>query len=96
MRRKKRRRWDFIAVLLIAIIALGIFAYIKFWNGKFVYISTGFKETELFKVDTMKADVMEANLLLSDAKKEYEKLFGTGIWNQKLKRLHLMIILRNK
>ena len=75
MRRKKRRRWDFIAVFLIAIIALGIFAYIKFWNGKFVYISTGFKENELFKIDAMKADVMEANLLLSDAKKEYEKLF---------------------
>ncbi len=84
MRRKKRRRWDFIAVFLIAIIALGIFAYIKFWNGKFVYISTGFKENELFKIDTMKADIMEANLLLSDAKKEYEKLFGNGIWNQNI------------
>lgn len=84
MRRKKRRRWDFIAVFFIAIIALGIFAYIKFWNGKFIYISTGFKETELFKVDTMKADVMEANLLLADAKKEYEKLFGSSIWNQNI------------
>ncbi len=83
MRRKKRRRWDFIAVLLIAIIALGIFAYIKFWNGKFVYISTGFKETELFKVDTMKADVMEANLLLSDAKKNMKNCLerGFGIKN---------------
>lgn len=84
MKRKKRKRWDFIVAFLIALIALGIVAYIKFWNGKFVYVSTGFQETELFKVDTMKADVMEANLLLSDAKKEYEKLFGSSIWNQNI------------
>jgi len=82
MRRKKRKKRDFLGIILIVIIVLGLFAYIKFWNGKFVYISTGFKATELFKVDYLKADIMEADLLLADAKKEYEKLFGSDVWNQ--------------
>ena len=34
------------------------------------------------KTGNKKASVMEADILLSDAKSEYEDLFGTDIWNQ--------------
>ena len=56
--------------------------YIKFFNGTFIYISTGFGKDGLLKTGNKKASVMEADILLADAKSEYEDLFGTDIWNQ--------------
>lgn len=48
--------------------SLLIFGYIKFFNGTFIYISTGFGKDGLLKTGNKKASVMEADILLADAK----------------------------
>lgn len=79
---KKQRKKKLIAAVIVAFVSLLIFGYIKFFNGTFIYISTGFGKDGLLKTGNKKASVMEADILLSDAKSEYEDLFGTDIWNQ--------------
>ena len=79
---KKQRKKKLIAVVIVALVSLLIFGYIKFFNGTFIYISTGFGKDGLLKTGNKKASVMEADILLADAKSEYEDLFGTDIWNQ--------------
>ena len=81
MRRRKRRIILITAILLAAVF---LFGYMKFFNGSFIYISTGIRKNEFFKVGDLKADICEADILLSDARREYEKLFGADIWNEKI------------
>ena len=81
MRRRKRRIILITAILLAAIFLLG---YMKFFNGSFIYVSTGMRKNEFFKVGDLKSDICEADILLSDARREYEKLFGADIWNEKI------------
>ncbi len=71
-------------IVLAAIVLVCLFAcvYIRYANGSIVYISTGFKKDELFKIENTAADMTEAKILLSDARSEYEALFGSGIWEQ--------------
>lgn len=71
-----------IALLVTAAAALLIFLYIRFFNGTLIYISTGFGKDDLFKTGNTTASLMEAKILLSDAKTEYEELFGSDIWQQ--------------
>ena len=81
---RKQRKTEITIIAVVVVVALLIAGYMKFFNGKFIYISTGMKKTEFCKVGSMKADMCEADILLSDARKEYEKLFGTDIWSQSI------------
>ncbi len=46
---KKQRKKKLIAVVIVALVSLLIFGYIKFFNGTFIYISTGFGKDGTFK-----------------------------------------------
>ena len=46
---RKQRKMRLIALLITAVAALLIFGYIRFFNGKLIYISTGFGKDDLFK-----------------------------------------------
>ena len=81
---RKQRKMRLIALLITAVAALLIFGYIRFFNGKLIYISTGFGKDDLFKTGNYTATLMEAKILLSDAKTEYEALFGSDIWQQSI------------
>lgn len=80
---RKKRRTEF-TIILLALIVIVITVYMKFFNGSIIYISTGMKKTEFCKVGDLTANMCEADILLSDARKEYEKLFGTDIWGQSI------------
>ena len=56
---KKQRKKKLIAVVIVALVSLLIFGYIKFFNGTFIYISTGFGKDGLLKTGNKKASVME-------------------------------------
>lgn len=78
----KRRTKRFIP-LIVALIVIGlVFVYIRFFNGNLIYLSTGFKSSQVCKVDGEVTDTMQADILLADAKKEYQNVFGDDVWNQ--------------
>lgn len=81
---RRQRKTEYIIIIAVVAIAFIIAGYIKFFNGRLIYISTGMKKTEFCKVGDLTANMCEADILLSDAKKEYEKLFGTDIWSEKI------------
>ena len=70
MKRGKKR---IIGLVIFAVAVVLIAGYIKFFNGTFLYISTGLKDDVVLKAGNSKAYTWEADILLSDAKKEYEK-----------------------
>ncbi len=78
----RRRTKNAIRAAVVLLVFLVVFVYIKFFNGTFIYISTGLSKNQLLKVDGSATDVMEADILLSDAKTQYENVFGTDVWNQ--------------
>ena len=51
---KKQRKKKLIAVVIVALVSLLIFGYIKFFNGTFIYISTGFGKDGLLKTGNKK------------------------------------------
>ena len=75
MKRGKKR---IIGLVIFAVAVALIAGYIKFFNGTFLYISTGLKDDVVLKAGNSKAYTWEADILLSDAKKEYENVFGSG------------------
>lgn len=79
MKRGKKR---IIGLVIFAVAVALIAGYIKFFNGTFLYISTGLKDDVVLKAGNSKAYTWEADILLSDAKKEYENVFGSGVWSQ--------------
>lgn len=78
----KRKTKNIIRVAVVLFVALLIFVYIKFFNGTLIYISTGLSKNELFKIDGTTTDVLEADILLSDAKTQYENVFGPDVWSR--------------
>ena len=64
---KKQRKKKLIAAVIVAFVSLLIFGYIKFFNGTFIYISTGFGKDGLLKTGNKKASVMDNSL--SDEKR---------------------------
>lgn len=78
----KRRNKQIVGILIIVAVALLVYGYIRFFNGTLIYISTGLKNDTIMKVDTDKTSTMEADILLADAKAEYENVFGTDVWSQ--------------
>ena len=79
MKRGKKR---IIGLVIFAVAVALIAGYIKFFNGTFLYISTGLKDDVVLKAGNSKAYTWEADILLSDAKKEYENVFGSGVWRK--------------
>jgi foldase protein PrsA len=78
-----------LGVGFVAAVVVLAFVYIRFFNGTFIYISTGLKSSELFKVGTQKAYTWEADILLSDAKTEYESVFGSSVWSQTMEGINM-------
>ena len=81
MKRKHKRILSVSIILLIVLLVVG---YMKFFNGTLIYLSTGLKNTELFKVNDKVTYTFEANLLMSDARAQYEKVFGSDVWSQEI------------
>ena len=67
-----------VAVLIVALFAV----YIKFFNGSIIYISTGLGKNTILNAKNQKTPTYEADILMSDAKSEYEDVFGSDIWSQ--------------
>lgn len=80
----KRRKMNIIILVIFLIVALLIAGYIKFFNGKGVYFTTGMKKDELIKVNDSVTYTCEAEILMSDVRKEYEEMFGSDIWKEKI------------
>ena len=59
MRKNKKR---FIVPVIILVVFLLIFGYIKMFNGHLIYFSTGLKKDVLMKVDNEKDYVFEAKI----------------------------------
>ena len=78
----KRRNRQIAGLIVIAAVILLFSVYIKFFNGSIIYISTGLKNDEIFKAGGMKAYTWEAEVLLADARTEYENVFGSNVWGQ--------------
>ena len=81
----KRRKKPFIILAVILIVVLLVAGYIKFFNGSLIYFTTGMKSGELIKTAGQKTTyTCEADILMSDVKKEYEEMFGSNIWKEKI------------
>lgn len=71
------------AILLVFVV--GIIIYMKMVSeDKSIYISTGFGNGVIAKVDGRDITSAEVMVLLADAKIEYEDMFGTDIWSEKM------------
>ena len=81
----KRRKKTFIILAVILVVVLLVAGYIKFFNGRLIYFTTGMKSGELIKTAGQKTtNTCEADILMSDVKKEYEEMFGSNIWREKI------------
>ena len=93
----KRRKKPFIILAVILVVVLLVAGYIKFFNGRLIYFTTGMKNGELIKTAGQKTTyTCEADILMSDVKKEYEEMFGSNIWKEKIGMLILKAILRTR
>lgn len=80
----KRRKKRVIGFVVFAVVVAFIAIYIKFFNGTLLYVSTGLKDNVVFKAGTSKAYTWEADILLADARTEYENVFGSNVWTQSM------------
>jgi len=80
----KHRKIQLGIFTLLVIVSLAIFAYMKFFNGDLVYFTTGLDDNTVFKVADNTATKVEAEVLISDAKNQYEDFFGEDVWNQNI------------
>ena len=79
----KRRKKTIVIIAVFLVVALLITGYIRFFNGKPVYFTMGMKDDELIKTTGQKVTyTCEAEILMSDVKKEYEEMFGNSIWKE--------------
>lgn len=80
----ERRKKRIVTILIIAAAVAAVLVFIKFFNGNGLYISTGMGKNVLAKVDGQKTYTMDAAVLMSDAKSQYEEMFGSSIWTQQI------------
>jgi len=80
----KHRKLQLGIFALLVIISLAVLAYMKFYNGSLVYFTTGLNDNTIFKVADQTATKVEADVLISDAKNQYENFFGEDVWNQNI------------
>lgn len=85
----KRRKKQFAGLIVIVAVVVLVAVYIKFFNGSLIYISTGLKDNVVFKVGGTKAYTWEADILLADAKTEYENVFGSNVWGQTMEGINV-------
>lgn len=78
----KHRKRQFGIILVVAAACLAVFAYMHFLNGSIVYLTTGFDENTIFTVKDKTAMKVEAEVLFSDSKNQYEDFFGENVWTQ--------------
>lgn len=72
-----------IAAVAAFLIVAGLIIYLKtISDGKNIYVSTGFENGVIAKVARENVSMTEVNVLLADAKMEYEEMFGDDIWNE--------------
>lgn len=81
----KRRKKTIVIIAVFLVVALLIAGYIRFFNGKLIYFTMGMKDDELIKTTGQKITyTCEAEILISDVKKEYEEMFGSNIWKENI------------
>ncbi|MDO5403764.1 MAG: hypothetical protein Q4F11_10035, partial [Eubacteriales bacterium] len=80
----KRKHKRLLAVSIILFIVLLVAGYMKFFNGTFIYLSTGMKKTEIMKAAGEVSYTFEVNILMSDAKHQYEEVFGSEVWAEQI------------
>lgn len=78
----KHRRRQFFVIAVVFVIAAAIFGYIRFFNGNPVFFTTGFDENTVFTAGDLKATKLEAQILISESKVQYEEFLGANIWGQ--------------
>ncbi len=70
---------------ILVVFLIGVIVFLKTAaNDKSIYISTGFEKDVLIKVDQTQTTKTEVAAYLSDMVSEYEKLFGSEIWNENM------------
>jgi len=80
----KHRKIQLGIFIFLIIASLAILAYMKFFNGNLVYFTTGLDDNTVFRVADKTATKVEADVLISDAKNQYEDFFGEDVWNQNI------------
>jgi len=80
----KHRKKQLGILILLVIASLAILAYMKFFNGSLVYFTTGLDDNTIFKVADKTATKVETEVLISDAKNQYEDFFGKDVWSQNI------------
>ncbi len=71
------------AAIVLAVVACFV-GYIQFFNGTLIYISTGLGKNKIVQVKNQSTQMMQANILLADAKAEYEEVFGSDVWSKEI------------
>ena len=71
MKTNKKR---LIALVSAAVLVAACLIFMIFFNGHFVYISTGLNSNTILKVDGISMTKTEAKILMSDARSQYEEL----------------------
>lgn len=80
----KHRKRQLKIMLAVVAFAIAIVVYMKFFNGNLIYLTTGTNSSTLFKIEDKTATKTEAEVLFSDAKKQYEEFLGTDVWSQNI------------
>ncbi len=78
----KGRSKSIISIVAVVLVVALFAVYIKFFNGSIVYISTGLGKNTILNAKNQKTAMYQADILMSDAKSEYEDVFGSDIWGQ--------------
>lgn len=82
MSRGKKR---ILSIAVIAVIVAMVTVFMKYFNGNLVYLSSGMRSDTLAKLKEDRIYTFEAQILMSDARIQYEKMFGAGIWDEQIK-----------
>ena len=71
-----------VRIILFAVLIAAVLIYMFCFNGNGIYLTWGNDSTTLAKLEKRSTYSFEAEILISDAKKEYEELFGSSVWSQ--------------
>ena len=80
---KTNKRKIIIGAVIVAVVTVCI-CFMKFFNGNFIYITTGLGSNTVLKAGNVTMKKYEAMILMSDARSQYEELLGEDIWNESI------------
>ena len=80
----KRRKKRIVTILIIAAAVAAVLVFIKFLTETVCIYQQVWVKNVLAKVDGQKTYTMDAAVLMSDAKSQYEEMFGSSIWTQQI------------